>query len=385
MDVQEAADRADEAATVFEEEMTEALSQLNQERERFVETAHDQRTSIEEKSLQATKEITKDVALFRADTEAMRNDAVSQVIAALAPEFEQHNTALKQGIEVVAAESERTIKTFAEGKLEPLETTITGLKTRTDEITRDLNDAERPRIRLLALIGDLDDFNEKMETAQTTATEVVNAIHLRNEDARQALEIAQGIEADAKAQKQRIDEASTTARAAASQVDTLLKEAPKAAEKLPTIWAQLGGIAGQVAALGDRPEALHSHVANLESEADRLAGEMEPLSASIDTLAKDVIEATELLTSIKAKLQQLQDEFAETEPDVPEPQIAEGDLTRAEWRAIQRSLASLGYEPGPLDGIPGEQTRGAIRRFQAGGGAPATGQLSPQEIEVLLP
>ena len=33
-----------------------------------------------------------------------------------------------------------------------------------------------------------------------------------------------------------------------------------------------------------------------------------------------------------------------------------------EW--IQESLQALGYEPGPVDGVNGEKTDAAIRRFQ---------------------
>ena len=33
--------------------------------------------------------------------------------------------------------------------------------------------------------------------------------------------------------------------------------------------------------------------------------------------------------------------------------------------AVQRRLAAHGYDPGPLDGVPGEQTRDAVRRYLA--------------------
>ncbi len=43
---------------------------------------------------------------------------------------------------------------------------------------------------------------------------------------------------------------------------------------------------------------------------------------------------------------------------------------------IQRSLAALGYRPGPIDDIPGPRTRAAIRAFQADHGLPVTGEVS---------
>ena len=51
---------------------------------------------------------------------------------------------------------------------------------------------------------------------------------------------------------------------------------------------------------------------------------------------------------------------------------------------IQRGLALLGFEVGPLDGIFGRRTRGAIRNWQASGGSPVTGYLDARGAEVLL-
>ncbi len=45
-------------------------------------------------------------------------------------------------------------------------------------------------------------------------------------------------------------------------------------------------------------------------------------------------------------------------------------------RRIQSGLASLGYDPGPADGIPGPRTRTAIRAFQDRQGLPVTGEVS---------
>ena len=54
-------------------------------------------------------------------------------------------------------------------------------------------------------------------------------------------------------------------------------------------------------------------------------------------------------------------------------------LTPAERRRIQQALASLGYEPGMVDGMFGERTRRAIRKYQAEHGRPATGFLMADE------
>lgn len=47
-------------------------------------------------------------------------------------------------------------------------------------------------------------------------------------------------------------------------------------------------------------------------------------------------------------------------------------------RSIQTSLATLGYKPGPADGILGHQTKNAIEAFQRDRGLPVTGEASPQ-------
>ena len=52
------------------------------------------------------------------------------------------------------------------------------------------------------------------------------------------------------------------------------------------------------------------------------------------------------------------------------------ELKRRRIARIQRGLASLGYNPGPADGIFGPKTRAAIRAFQALAGLPVTGAIS---------
>ncbi len=51
--------------------------------------------------------------------------------------------------------------------------------------------------------------------------------------------------------------------------------------------------------------------------------------------------------------------------------------------SIQRELASLGYRPGPADGIMGRKTRNAIRALQKKAGLPITGELS-EKLKVAI-
>ena len=48
-------------------------------------------------------------------------------------------------------------------------------------------------------------------------------------------------------------------------------------------------------------------------------------------------------------------------------------LSRSEKTELQRRLMALGYDPGPVDGKVGPETRRAIRAFQKGAGKPADG------------
>ena len=53
-------------------------------------------------------------------------------------------------------------------------------------------------------------------------------------------------------------------------------------------------------------------------------------------------------------------------------------------RAVQRALARLGYDPGPVDGAIGPRTRAALRAYQDASGLAADGRLTPDlEREIL--
>lgn len=54
-----------------------------------------------------------------------------------------------------------------------------------------------------------------------------------------------------------------------------------------------------------------------------------------------------------------------------------------EMQMVQRGLAELGYQPGPIDGELGEQTRQAIREFQKDRSLPETGVPSQPLIKEL--
>jgi peptidoglycan hydrolase-like protein with peptidoglycan-binding domain len=51
--------------------------------------------------------------------------------------------------------------------------------------------------------------------------------------------------------------------------------------------------------------------------------------------------------------------------------------------AVQERLTDLGYEAGPIDGLMGPKTRGAIRAFQKDAGLPVTGKIDSDLVDRL--
>ncbi len=74
------------------------------------------------------------------------------------------------------------------------------------------------------------------------------------------------------------------------------------------------------------------------------------------------------------------------EPPAPTPELVEASLglERAERRQIQMGLASLGFDPGPADGLFGRRTRNAIGYWQTSQGATPTGHLDAEAAKALM-
>jgi Putative peptidoglycan binding domain len=60
---------------------------------------------------------------------------------------------------------------------------------------------------------------------------------------------------------------------------------------------------------------------------------------------------------------------------------------RGDWRVaqVQELLKEAGFNPGPIDGILGPRTKGALSGYQASRGLPATGALDGATRQALLP
>lgn len=55
-------------------------------------------------------------------------------------------------------------------------------------------------------------------------------------------------------------------------------------------------------------------------------------------------------------------------------------LSRETVRNVQQALKDKGYDPGPVDGIMGPNTRAAIKQFQSDNNLPATGEPDDQTL-----
>jgi len=79
----------------------------------------------------------------------------------------------------------------------------------------------------------------------------------------------------------------------------------------------------------------------------------------------------------------LADRLAGKGPLVSARPASEEPLSRNQVEKIQELLSSQGFDPGPIDGVIGSQTRQAIKQFQRTAKLPADGYPTPELLEVL--
>ena len=53
------------------------------------------------------------------------------------------------------------------------------------------------------------------------------------------------------------------------------------------------------------------------------------------------------------------------------------NLSKTEWKQIQRALKERGFDPGPIDGLPGPKTDRAIVKFKKSVGLRARPYIGP--------
>ncbi len=111
-----------------------------------------------------------------------------------------------------------------------------------------------------------------------------------------------------------------------------------------------------------------------------------------DTVARDMTASQIAEAQRLARAWQPRQRVVATSPSTVGPrtkyQSAQPDAEdtsdkRRRVARIQRRLASLGYDPGPVDGVLGRRTRAAIRKLQDREGLPVTGTIS-DDLEAAL-
>ena len=53
-------------------------------------------------------------------------------------------------------------------------------------------------------------------------------------------------------------------------------------------------------------------------------------------------------------------------------------------KQAQQILDSLGYQPGPIDGLWGKKTKEALKQFQIDNNLPITGKIDPDTKKILI-
>ncbi len=76
------------------------------------------------------------------------------------------------------------------------------------------------------------------------------------------------------------------------------------------------------------------------------------------------------------------DTYSAMEPAAGDPAMHK-QLGTSTVKNLQQTLDNKGFSPGPIDGIWGPKTQGAIRDFQQANGLPATGKLTSDTLAQL--
>ena len=95
--------------------------------------------------------------------------------------------------------------------------------------------------------------------------------------------------------------------------------------------------------------------------------------------------ATLSATTAPAQLQR----YAQVQQAAPAPDVSKLDMSAMpslnpdQVRRVQQALQKKGFAPGPIDGILGPITKGAVRKFQDSFGIRASGEIDNQTLFAL--
>ena len=123
----------------------------------------------------------------------------------------------------------------------------------------------------------------------------------------------------------------------------------------------------------------------------RLGGSPKPEEAAVQAAGQQTEppstdedgQASKPLAVVTARAQEPRSASV-TSPLEPEAAEAMPILKRDERRNVQRGLASLGFNPGPADGLFGPRTRVAVGAWQEAKGFEASGRLTREQADALM-
>jgi Mg2+ and Co2+ transporter CorA len=137
-----------------------------------------------------------------------------------------------------------------------------------------------------------------------------------------------------------------------------------------------------------------AQLAKQKQDLSEIERQTKVLQANIDGIGKRL----EQISSAKAEVEQVQeiskhvDQLAQTVKDmqaprpVPTPTPPLANLSRNQWRKVQRALKKIVFEPDIADGLLGTNTKDAVRKYQQqrADHPPVTGDLTQDQANDLL-
>ena len=160
-----------------------------------------------------------------------------------------------------------------------------------------------------------------------------------------------------------------------------LPEFQALAQLVTTHTSDIGGLKNDTGEQEDTINALELRVVALEEKLGQLL--IEQKEEAIKKIPVKTVKAQKQAEQ-KVSISKPKESSKPSQTADPVAYSAKVPGTPAELKALQRQLAIYGYKPGLVDGVMGQNTRGAIKRLQREHGLPETGWLNRETLLSLV-